>query len=369
MLKKIAFVALLLMSPMALFAQDNQVNIVALVLTTANYNPSSDNIVSSLESLDAQILRVEAPNASEIRSILKRFSAAALDNDVALVFVDAPILKMGGREFLAPEGLNLRRRSDLLTQAIPVSAFARATTLAGNGGAVFVHSSDLGISLPPGIELMQIAPEERQGVSPVLVGQSGSSMTLANAFEQHAKRETMNLNSLLADLTGRIEFSVSYVPSRPLILSRTTPVASAPLQTSPPPVAEPTVFPSIQTETPATQQPTTQTDAAEADNTINLPQIQTPPVTEEVAEVAVEPVDDSEIKPLSLAMLEALQTGLSRNEKRDIQRGLRGLGFYSGLIDGIFGNQTKSSIESYQESIGAAVTGVLDVAQLNNFIN
>jgi len=67
---------------------------------------------------------------------------------------------------------------------------------------------------------------------------------------------------------------------------------------------------------------------------------------------------------LSLDVLRAMQSSLSRGQKRGIQQQLRNLGFYRGLIDGIFGPQTARSISAYQESLGATTTGVLTPIQM-----
>jgi len=56
--------------------------------------------------------------------------------------------------------------------------------------------------------------------------------------------------------------------------------------------------------------------------------------------------------------------GLSRDQRRDIQRGLAVLGYYNSGIDGIFGRGTRGGIESWQQANRLAVTGYLDAAQL-----
>lgn len=369
MIKKFAAITALLFAPMVSVAQENQISIVALVLTTTDYSPSTDNILESLEVLDAQILLVESPNASQLRSVLKRFASAALDNDIALVFADGPILKLGDREFVAPSDIHIRRKSDLLTQAIPVSALARATDLANLGGAVFIHSIDLGVSLPEGVSLAVEAPIERVGTSPVMLGRDGSAMAFSGLFDDYAQSSSLNLVDFLRDITTRAEFTVSYIPTRPVLISDFT-------------VAAPVVQEAeTQTETVVSSGETPiEMPIAETSNggasSLNLPQIATEETQEQPAE-QTEPVVEAETETetvaeapaLSIEMLEAIQNGLSRSDKRSVQSGLQRLGFYRGLIDGIFGNQTKFSIEAYQESIGAEVTGVLSVSQLDGFLN
>jgi len=96
-----------------------------------------------------------------------------------------------------------------------------------------------------------------------------------------------------------------------------------------------------------------------------------PEEAEMVADTAAEGIDaiaqitaaDSE---LSIDVLRAMQGSLSRGQKRALQQKLRNLGYYRGLIDGIFGPQTAGAISTYQNFVGAKVTGVLTPIQLES---
>ncbi len=55
-----------------------------------------------------------------------------------------------------------------------------------------------------------------------------------------------------------------------------------------------------------------------------------------------------------------LALGLSRNDRRALQRGLAAEGFYNSAIDGIFGGGTRGAIASWQRANGLAATGFLD---------
>ncbi len=381
MFRKIVLSWLLLMSPISLIAEENQIKIVALVLTTAEYNPGSDNILIALDSLNAQTLRVDSPNASELRAVIKRFAAAAIDNDIALVFADGPVLKLGEREFFAPPDLDLRRGNDLLAGAIPLSALARATALATDGGAIFVHSSDLGKPLPDDISLVQFAPDIRSGTSPVLLGQAGSAMAMAELFESHASGEEMDLSRLLTDMISQEEFTVSYIPNRPVIIKKSPPalpvVTSLAVNNSNL-AGQSNATSGEESEITGENIPgqglestnaNTDNQAVQSSGRLNLPQIQPAAADEPEAESVVATIEADAERPLTLGMLEALQNGLSRADKRKIQYELRDIGFYSGLIDGAFGNQTKAAIEAYQRSIDADVTGVLSASQMDGFLN
>lgn len=56
--------------------------------------------------------------------------------------------------------------------------------------------------------------------------------------------------------------------------------------------------------------------------------------------------------------------GLTRNQKRHIQRDLAVLAHYTSGIDGLFGPGTRGSIRAWQQANGLAVTGYLDAAQV-----
>mgnify|MGYP000601194144 CR=1 FL=1 len=56
--------------------------------------------------------------------------------------------------------------------------------------------------------------------------------------------------------------------------------------------------------------------------------------------------------------------GLSREQRRDIQRDLAVLGHYNSGIDGLFGPGTRGGIRQWQQANGLQVTGYLDAAQI-----
>lgn len=356
MLKSILVTVSILVGAGGAAAQAGDVRIVALVLSNNGTSETVESIVLGLENLDAQVLRVDQPNASEMRSVLKRFADAAIENDVAMVYIDGAILRLDGREFVAPSGLELRRKTDLLTLAIPISAFARAAALAGAGGAVMAHSTDSGIALIDGVSLAQTAPEYRVGVAPIMVAADQRDAAVSSLFAQEVAKDEIDLTALMIALAAREGISVSHLLDRPVMLRN-------------PPVVVPVELPVV-VEEPATG---AQVDPADQGGSIveNLPQVIVDPVIDlpevdvvEAAEDVQETAAADAPAPLSLEMLQVLQNGLSRLEKRKIQQGLALRGHYTGLLDGVFGRQTASAISAYQEEIGAEVTGVLTVRQL-----
>ena len=378
----------------------NQVSIVALIITSGEETPVSLSVTRTLESLDAQVLTANAPNASQMRSILKRFASAAIDVDVALVYYDGAVLKIGDREFVAPGGITLRRRSDLLTKAIPLSALARATALAGNGGAVLVHSTGQGVDLIDGVTLVEAAPMARTGTSPILFATSAAAMGLADGLEAMAvSTGDINLSDALRGLSEVDGVSISQLPLGAAMLRRLPAPEMAPASDET--VAEATMeaeepsdtssvasLPQVGEDTPeadtaaevaasvealgADTQAEDMADSAQSsseaggmvESADTTAEMTAPEMTDSTAageDAAAALAADSE---LSIDVLRAMQGALSRGQKRTLQQHLRNLGFYRGLIDGIFGPQTARAISAYQESINATVTGVLTPMQL-----
>ena len=55
----------------------------------------------------------------------------------------------------------------------------------------------------------------------------------------------------------------------------------------------------------------------------------------------------------------------SNREVANVQQNLRRLGYYSGMVDGISGPQTKAAIRNYQAAHDLPVTGLLDSGMLS----
>jgi len=70
------------------------------------------------------------------------------------------------------------------------------------------------------------------------------------------------------------------------------------------------------------------------------------------------------ITPEERARLDEQALGLSRNQRRAIQRGLTLLGFDTGGVDGILGRRSRGAIAAWQRSIGVPDTGYLTANQI-----
>lgn len=280
---------------------------VALVMTVGDGAARADAVQAELQALGAETLRADAPGNAQMRSILKRFAREATDARAGLVWLDLPVVAFEGRGYVLPAGVVLERPTDLFTQAIPVRAFARSAQQAVEGGAVVVMAVPPKGDLPDGVTAEARAPEQVTGSAPVVLANPGAFDVLHGLLVAAAGAEEVELGALLSAMEGLDGVSVSGLPATPVFLRQ-------------PPQAEP--------EAPA------------------------PAIVEETG------------TPETLEELTLLEQSLSRSAKRAIQTSLRAQGHYQGLVDGIFGPQTRAAITAFQETRSDDPTGVLTRRQM-----
>ena len=70
-------------------------------------------------------------------------------------------------------------------------------------------------------------------------------------------------------------------------------------------------------------------------------------------------IEDGVVGPLTLSACPLLKQGASGNITRWVQRKLVSLGYNTNGIDGIFGNGTKSAVQSFQSSRGLSNDGII----------
>jgi len=98
---------------------------------------------------------------------------------------------------------------------------------------------------------------------------------------------------------------------------------------------------------------------------------QTVPGSEPSADDA--PIEEAEIEPIQIPdetprQARASEALLDREEKKDLQVALQWAGFYSGVIDGLYGRGTRASMRAWQEAKNHEPTGVLTTKQRNELI-
>lgn len=293
-------------------------SIIALVVSVGKGAPQdvsvdtlfrANTLQVHLQELGAQILRAIDPSDAELRSALKRLVSAGATTDVALVYLDMPIVDFEGRSYVLPADVTLNRATDVFTRAIPLSAFARAAATAGDGGAVF---ASVGAPLQrnlPGIERAKTAPEPILGASPVVLSPQNKAERMVAVFSGLGNEPTVELGSLLRQIVVDDAISISELPQRKIFLRR--------------------------------------------------------PVEAEPEPELIVPEDAESDAAATIEELVILEQRLSRSDKRAVQQGLRGQGLYNGFIDGLFGPQTRAAIVAFQTRVGAQTTGFLTAAQMN----
>ncbi|MEM6974609.1 MAG: peptidoglycan-binding domain-containing protein [Pseudomonadota bacterium] len=303
--------------------------VVALVMSVGQGGARADAIQASLQVLGAQTLRAIDPNNAELRSLLRRFADAAADTDVAIVYIDAPVLSLEERRFVLPARTVLRRSSDLLTRALPLSAFARASAAAGSGGAVLVAVGAPAEALPAGVTITDSAPEALPGVSPVVLAARGQTDPLLSTLSSAARADTVELGALIAAMAAGDGVSASALPPVDVFLRRPAPPEAEAVEAEAAPIIVAPVQAAVETGT---------------------------------GDGAVAPIEPA---PQDIETLAIIEASISRAAKRRLQLGLRDRGHYAGFIDGIFGAQTRAAIEAFQRAEGAPVTGYLTTQQIS----
>jgi len=313
----------LLLIALPLHAQGSD-RTVALVVSVGDGGARADAVQTQLQLMGAETLRAADPNNAELRSILQRFAREAEDSRATFVYLDAPAVTFEGRDYVLPAEATLGRSTDLFTQAIPTLAFARSAALSEQGGAVVLTVTAPPTGLPGGIGKVVRAPDAVPGAGAVVVAEIGAFGPVLTVLEDAARQEEVDLGTLLRGMFTKDGVTLSDLPPNRILLR------AAP---EPEPAAEP--------ETPA---PIADAGPAPA------PVLAATPEPEAPAETVEE--------------LRILEQSLSRSAKRTIQRALRAEGFYRGLVDGIFGPQTREAITAFQQSRSEDTTGVLNRRQL-----
>ncbi len=306
---------------------------VALVISVGEGGARADAVQTQLQLMGAETLRAADPNNAELRSILKRFAREAEDSRATFVYLDAPAVIFEGRDYVLPAGATLGRSTDLFTQAIPTLAFARSAALSEQGGAVVLTVTAPPSGLPGGISKVERAPDPVAGAAAVVVAGIGAFGPVLTVLEAAARQEEVELGTILRGMFTKDGVTLSDLPSNRILLRAAPELAADP---EPAPVATPAATP----EPVAAPQPVAEPE----------------PVVEATAtpELPAETIDE----------LRILEQSLSRSAKRGIQRELRAGGFYRGLVDGIFGPQTREAITDFQQSRSEEATGVLNRRQL-----
>ena len=286
--------------------------VVALVVAGTDGAERADAVQTQLQAMGAETLRAQAPGNAQLRSILKRFAREAAGARATLVYLDLPAVAFEDRMFILPADAIVDRPTDLFTFGIPIKAFARSSAQSEQGGAVIATVVAPDLDLPANVAAASQAPPPVPGSSPVLVTAPDGYDPLLRALENAAAQDSVEIGALLNAVMAAGAATLSETPPRAAYLKQPEVVA---------------------TETP----------------------VFAPVVAPEDAQSATVETQEE---------LESLEKSLSRSARRTLQRGLRDRGHYRGLVDGIFGPQTRAAIIAFQASRSEKETGVLTRRQL-----
>ncbi|NSX53671.1 peptidoglycan-binding domain-containing protein [Parasulfitobacter algicola] len=321
----------LILSAQQASAQNDRV--VALVVSVGDGEARADDVQSQLQSMGVETLRSINPNNAELRSMVRRFADESEDASATFVYLDMPAVSFEGREYVMPNGAGLLsytdgtgRPTDLFTQAIPLLAFARTAAQAEQGGAVVTTVSEPPGGLPTGMAQIVTAPDPVAGASSIVVVSDNTADLVLQVIAAAGQDDTVEIGAMFRRMTVHDGVSVSELPNAPIFLKR-----------APEPVSVPD---------PVTVVP----DETEPSEVVENPVATVPPQVVEA--------------PETLEELEILERSMSRSAKRSIQRRLRDLGHYKGLVDGIFGPQTREAITIFQTTRSEEQTGLLTRRQL-----
>lgn len=327
------------MSAQSTSAKDDRV--VALVVSVGQGEARADSIQAQLQAMGAETLRSIDPTNAELRSMVRRFADEAEDARATFVYIDMPAVTFEGREYVIPAGAALlsyqagtARATDIFTLAIPLLAFARTAAQAEQGGAVVLTVNKSLDALPQGISQVVQAPDTVAGASSILVVSDVNAAPVLQIFTTASQEESVEINAIFRQMDVHEGVSVSAFPQAPIFLKTPPELEGAPAS--------------------IIQVPTT-----------SGPDLTQPPETSEVIEQSdVAPPFQASVDPETLEALEILERAMSRSAKRAIQRRLRDLGHYKGLVDGIFGPQTRKAIAAFQTVRSEEQTGQLNRQQL-----
>lgn len=311
--------------------------VVALVISVGDGVQRSDAIQAQLQLMGAETLRANEPSNAQLRSILMRFAREAANARATFVYLDVPAVSFEGRAFILPSKARLNRPTDLFTQAIPIQAFSRSAAQSEQGGAVALTVAPGPQPLLEGLSTVLRAPEAVPGASPVLVSGGDAFASILATFERAANSDEIEIGDMLRRMSVFDTVSVSDFPRNRIFLREPPqPRVEAEAVALPDEVVEPASDP-----------------AAENDG------------QESAGASGEEPSAAATSKPTeSLEELELLEQSLSRAAKRKIQSELRQLDLYKGLVDGIFGPQTRDAITAFQTERSENATGLLTRRQL-----
>lgn len=370
---------------------------IALLLSVEKYSAYANSEIptdtvkkmgAALKSQGFSVDLVTDANNAVVRATLRDFATKAADARVAIVVLAGHGVGAGGRAYLLPSNVEIRRASDLLSRGVAVASVAQIAGRAKHGAVFFfmtapdISSTLQSITARPALKE---SPSENVAVvfstsDKVPVSRVGSVSRQAAADFADAASETPLMMSTLIGSASAGDIGIVLGDAADLDLSK-APEAEKPVaqQSSEPSQEE--VEARREAERRARQAEerakAAEARAREAEASARL-ESQRAREAESAVSAAPdrnpEPVKETEPEPApqadadSLDALKLVEALLGRSKKKLLQRKIQKLGFYQGPIDAIFGELTRQGIKDYQADAGESVTGYLTPNQIQALI-
>ncbi|WP_158611666.1 peptidoglycan-binding protein [Teichococcus wenyumeiae] len=277
----------------------------------------------------------------------------------AVAYLCTRAVASGGRAFLLPVTARVQRPSDAISQGILASRLAEALDRPDEGDALMLVDAMTGpagdaaawqdavsrTSSRVGLAVALPEPAPETGPAPL----AGSLRTLIP-----------DGGSPMVDLSAALRQQLAPRPGLTLVLhAPAVPVPKPPAGPLPLAALQPPALPEAPAA-PAAAAPIAPAPSAEAPAPPPAADPPAPPAAEPPAPPALPP-------PAAAAISPEPPTNLA--QRRFIQDVLRRLGYYDGLLDGVFGPGARAAIRRYQRETGVAPTGLLTPDQARRLLS
>jgi len=367
---------------------------VALVLACENYEFFKDSVVSvkwaqemgqALEKHNFDVTVAANRNNAQTRALLREFSLKADKADFALIVVSGHLVTYQSQSFFLPQNARIRRATDLFSRALSLASIADIGGKARSGALLLLTTVPDIPSTMPGIDTRP-ATNGEQPANLVTVFSSSSRVPVsridrvseeaAEKVLDAAREDPLTLAALangasaegVGQVVGKIsDMNLSEPLTRPteedgskFEILRAAEKARAEAERKAREAA-------IARDQAETERRDTEKRLREAREQARLAEKRASDA-EQRAESAREEANKPELNVTDTLALQVVEDLISWENRKEIQRRLRGLRLYRGRIDAIFGPQTREAIREFQKLSGAPETGYLTPSQFERLV-
>jgi hypothetical protein len=332
---------------------------VALVLACEKYENFKDSIIDvkwadelgqALKERNFEVTVATNRNDAQTRAVLREFSLKAEKADFALIVASGHLVTYQSQSFFLPRNAKIQRATDLFSRALSLTSIADIGGKAKSGALLVlmtipdIPATVSGVDTRPATGGQQAANVVTVFSSSPRVPASGVDRVSEQAAEKLlavAQEEPLTLAALIngasADGLGQVFGNISDIN-----------------------LSEPSPSPKPEDGSRAEAAAKAQ---AEAERKASLAEERARDA-EERAQRAQEEIN----KIADTRSLQSAENVFSLNERREVQRRLQSLRLYRGGGDGIFGEQVREAIKTFQKLSGAPETGYLTRNQFQQLV-